>query len=105
TTATVQPRATARTITPHAADDFPFPLPVLRRTSDRVRSGAIGEHGAVAGHDDPAGAGRGAEEVAHPADLIGELLLAGGRVEGEQLPARVGDVPHEAVGLDGRPVA
>src|SRR5438309_127266 len=37
TTPTRQPRAQPRAITPKAADDFPLPCPVLRRTTDSAR--------------------------------------------------------------------
>src|SRR5438132_10145445 len=38
TTPTLQPRAQPRPITPKAAEDFPFPCPVLRRTIDWARA-------------------------------------------------------------------
>src|SRR5258708_931063 len=37
TAPTRQPRAQPRAITPKAADDFPLPCPVLRRTTDSAR--------------------------------------------------------------------
>src|SRR4051794_12766411 len=37
TTPTRQPRAHPRDITPKAAEDFPFPCPVLRRTTESAR--------------------------------------------------------------------
>src|SRR2546423_3666446 len=37
TTPTRQPRAQPRAITPKAADDFPLPCPVLRRTTESTR--------------------------------------------------------------------
>src|SRR5688500_16479437 len=40
TTPTRQPRAQPRAITPKAADDFPLPCPVLRRTTDSARATA-----------------------------------------------------------------
>src|SRR5688500_11101299 len=37
TTPTRQPRAQPRAITPKAAEDFPLPCPVLRRTTESAR--------------------------------------------------------------------
>src|ERR1700722_14044723 len=46
TTTTRHPRAHARPMTPKAADDFPFPLPVFTITIDSARTKLVGTAGA-----------------------------------------------------------